>query len=236
MNSNRILVIVALVITVLASAGCLETRSGQKEQEEKQVLKKTVQTLQQSTADVNTRFQDLEDDVRRINGRLEAVDNRFNQFNAKTDKTDASLEMKIKESSDKIVAYREEITRLNIEVTDLRTQVAALVEEQRRVLQAQADKAAAAAKDREKGSYALAEEKFEQKNWKEAILDYEKYRKANPKGKQFAMATYKIGVSFQELGLIDEAKAFYEEVVSKFPKSKEADKASTRLKGLNKKK
>jgi TolA-binding protein len=85
-----------------------------------------------------------------------------------------------------------------------------------------------------KGPYALAEEKFDQKNWKEAILEYEKYRKANPKGKQFSTATYKIGVAFQELGLNDEAKAFYEEVISKFPKTKDADRASTRMKNLKK--
>ena len=54
----------------------------------------------------------------------------------------------------------------------------------------------------------------------------------NPKGKRYADATYKIGMSFQELKLKDDAKAFYQEVIQKFPKSSEAKKAEVRLKKL----
>jgi TolA-binding protein len=64
-------------------------------------------------------------------------------------------------------------------------------------------------------------------------LSYERYRSSHPKGKSFAAATLKIGVCFQELGMSDEAQAFYEEVVAKFPKSKEAEKANARLASIN---
>jgi TolA-binding protein len=50
------------------------------------------------------------------------------------------------------------------------------------------------------------------------------------------VATYKIGVCFQELGMIEEAKAFYDEVIAKYPKSNEAAKATSRLKAMSKKK
>ena len=70
------------------------------------------------------------------------------------------------------------------------------------------------------------------KKYKEAIVAFQKYRDGNPKGRSYGDATYKIGVSFQELGLKDEAKTFFEEVTSKFPGSKEAKKAAARMKSL----
>jgi TolA-binding protein len=77
-----------------------------------------------------------------------------------------------------------------------------------------------------------AAEMFSGKKWKDAAAAFQKYREAFPKGKAYSDATYKIGVCFQELGLKDEAKSFYDEVVAKFPKSKEAKKARIRLKSL----
>jgi TolA-binding protein len=91
-------------------------------------------------------------------------------------------------------------------------------------------------KNSDKNPFELGESRFEQKSWREAIFAYEDYRKSYPKGKNFGAATYKIGVSFQELGMLDDAKPFYDEVISKFPKSKEADRARSRLKAISKKK
>jgi len=72
----------------------------------------------------------------------------------------------------------------------------------------------------------------QKKHWKEAIVAYEKYRSTNPTGKRYAEATYKIGASFHELGMKSEAKAFYAEVVEKFPKGEWAKKSNGRLKAL----
>jgi TolA-binding protein len=222
----------------LLLTGCLETRNGSKELDEKVVLKSQVSALQKNTADTSSRFQDIEDDIRKLSGRIELNENRANQAMSRAEKSDGGAAARLKENDEKFKAYREELTRLNAEVEQLKTQMAGLAEEARRA-QAQASEASSARASEKaqsmKNPYAAAEEKFDQKNWKEAILDYERYRKGNPKGKNFAAATYKIGVSFQELGLIEEAKAFYEEVISKFPKTHDADKATTRLKGLKKK-
>ena len=70
------------------------------------------------------------------------------------------------------------------------------------------------------------------KKFKDAILAYQKYRDGNPKGRHYGEATFKMGVCFQEMGLKDEAKVFYEEVISKFPGSKDAKKAAVRAKQL----
>ena len=226
-------------LTVFLFTGCLETRDSQKEVEEKQVMRKQVQTLQQSNADVSSRFNDIEDEMRKINGRIEQTDQKVRQTNGLIDKGFGLADAKFKEKDE---VYREEFAKLRGELDSLKAQLAALQDENKKAAAAHAEASAAReakeAKDAKdaaeaaKNPFAVAEEKFEKKSWREAILDYEKYRKANPKGKQVATATYKIGVCFQELGLADDARAFYEEVVSKYPKAKEASKAQTRLKKL----
>ena len=216
-----------LLTFTIGASSCLETRGEQKEVEEKQVLKKQVQNLQATTADVNTRFQDVDDEMRKLGGRIDTVETKLAQSNEKSAKAAAQSEAKAKETD---TAYREEFTKLQGEIDQLKTQLAEMQESQKRMAQV-----AAPAPANPKTAFAAGEEKFEKKSWKEAILDYEKYRKAFPKGKEFSTATYKIGVSFQELGMTDEAKAFYEEVLQKFPKSKDASAAKTRLKSLKKK-
>ena len=229
-------------VTVAFMSGCLETRSSMHEQDEKVVIRSQVASLQKNTADINSRFQDIEDDIRRLSGKAEGTDNRIGKLDAKIEKQEAIAGQREREREEKLAAYREDITRLNSEVEQLKSQLSAQNDQQKRAAElaasAQSAQAAAAQASSEKSAknpYAAAQEKFDKKNWKEAILDFEKYRKGNPKGKNFATATYKIGVSFQELGLADDAQAFFEEVVSKFPKSHDAELANKRLKGLKKK-
>ena len=83
-----------------------------------------------------------------------------------------------------------------------------------------------------KSPLADATQHFNNKKWEDAILAYEDYRKHNPKGAEYAEATLKIGMCFQNMSLKDDAKVFYKEVVEKFPKSKEASVAKSKLKKL----
>jgi len=43
-------------------------------------------------------------------------------------------------------------------------------------------------------------------------------------------ALYKIGMSFESLGMGEDAKGFYQELVEKYPKSPEAKKARKKVK------
>jgi TolA-binding protein len=228
--------------------GCLETRETVKEQEDRQVLRKQVSNLQQTTADVNQRFQDHDDDIRKLNGRIEALENRLQKLEGKLDKVDSANDAKQKEYDG---VYREEFAKIKTDLEQMRTEFASQISALTAKI-ANDEKAAAAAAANERAASAKAvkppaakagieafqqgEEQFKAKQWKDAILDYERYRKANPAGKHFAAATYKIGVAFQELGMTDEAKAFYDELVAKFAKTKEAKAASQRLKALSAKK
>jgi len=215
-------------------AGCLQTREDQKEQDEKFVVRKQLSTLQQSTADVNSRFQELEDEIRKLNGRIETLEAKDQARELKNEKIVTSIENHSKESDQ---AYREEFTKQSGEIAALKAQVAGMqnvLDENRKAQNVRAEADQARAQQANKNPLATAEELYEKKQWKDAILSYEKYRSQNPKGKSFASATYKIGVCFQELGMNEDAQAFYEEVISKFPKSKESEKAASRLKKMKK--
>ncbi len=222
--------LLACLLVLLSTSACIQTRTELKEQEEKQVLQKQVKTLQSTTADVNSRFDDIESDLKRNNGKIESVENRISQSSQKQEKSLAALDAKIKEQNEKLAAYHESISKLESQMADLNKQMSDLQEGQKRAASA----AAAKVEKDEKDPFASGEENFKKKQWQEAVVDYNKYRKANPKGKQFATATYKIGVALQELGMNEEAKAFFDEVVSRFPKAAEAKKAAGRLKAMKK--
>lgn len=232
MIKNFLSLTVSAVFLTL-TAGCLETRNSAKEQEEKTVLKKQVANLQQSTADVNQRFSEIEDDQRKFSGRQEALEQRLAQLREKHEKTETALEGRTKDQDAKLAAFREEIEKVKHELSETK---AALVAAQN-ALQgvASGSTSAPASSGKSANAFDNAEAKFEAKQYRDAIFGYEDYRKNYPKGKHFASATLKIGISFQELGMADDAKPFYEEVIAKAPKSKEAEKARAKLKALGKK-
>jgi TolA-binding protein len=180
-----------------------------------------------------SRFEEYDEQVRALNGRVETLENALNQSQAalaNAGKDKAAQDQRFQ-------AYEEALKKLETQIANL---------QQAHQLMAQSDDnkepasgmsvalkpAAGAAVGGKKSAYDEGEELFHAKKWKESIVAYQKYRDVSPKGKSYADSTYKMGVAFQELGLKDEAKAFYEEVSTKFPKSMEAKKAAYRLKNL----
>lgn len=68
------------------------------------------------------------------------------------------------------------------------------------------------AKKRKLSHFAKAQSNFKNKKWELAIESYERYRKSNPKGKNYAKATKNIALSLEKLGFKEEAKSFYNEL------------------------
>lgn len=208
--------------------GCLKTRNDVRENEGRQVMQQQVVSMQRQTADAGNRFADIEEQMRGMNGRLEVVEHRVGQSQSGVDSALRTSQQQNADLNQKVAILQDALTKMETQVFQLTAEVQAL----------RAEKAAVAAqntaKQAKKTSLEMAEEFFDKKDWKQAILNFQKYRDSSPKGKSFADATYKIGVSFQELGMKDEAKTFYDEVVNKFPKSDEARRAKIRLKSLKK--
>jgi len=76
--------------------------------------------------------------------------------------------------------------------------------------------------------------KARNKSYKKAILSYQKVLDFKGSNKADG-ALLKIGLAFEKLGFLQEAKVFYQEVVNKYPKSKLVKEAKKRLRVLKKK-
>ncbi len=71
---------------------------------------------------------------------------------------------------------------------------------------------------------------FKLKQYKKAIVEYSKFPEKYTRSTHVPEALLKIGMSFEALGMKDDAKGFYQELVEKFPKSPEAKKARKKVK------
>lgn len=211
------------VFTVITLVGCenLVSRNDLREADQR----KQVQDLQRSSADVNSRFSEIEQDLRSMNGRVEVVESKLGQHNQETQRVKAIAEQSGQDANNKVKILQDEVAKLHEEVAGLTAQLNSIKS---------APPAEAAAEKPVKNGFDAAEELFEKKEWRKAIVAYQKFRDANPKSKKFPEATYKTGVCFQELSMKDEAKTFFDELIAKYPNSAEAKKAKARLKSLKK--
>lgn len=210
--------ILTFTFFTLTLSGCLVTRSAVREREQQ------VETQAQVKAQNTAQMVEVDENLRGLRGRVEEVENGLNQIQMQSRSVEAKHQESEKALAERLRVYQETLEKLEAQYLLLSQKVEAL--------QASATAPAAAAKTPAKGSFETAEDLFNKKNWKQAIVEYDKYRKSNPKGKKYSDATYKIAICFQELGMKDQAKVFYEEVVDSFPQSKTAGLAKDRLKKL----
>lgn len=211
--------ILILIIAFFLQA-CLQTRQEAKEVEARQVMQQQMSNLQRTSAEINEKFNEVDQALRSQSGRLDVLENHVKQ-EVPTQKA-KQLEMD-QEQDKKLTLLEESIQALQ---GQLATMEAGLKSAQTKQ-----------APDKEKKSNAKelwdsAQGLFSQKDYKKSILAYQKYRDQNPRGKNVPEATYKIGQSFLELGMKDEAKTFFDEVISQFPNSEAAKKAKAKIKGI----
>lgn len=83
----------------------------------------------------------------------------------------------------------------------------------------------------QEATFLRAESYYALKQYKKAIVDYSKFPEKYTRSKFMPAALYKIALSFDALGMRDDAKGFYQDLVDKYPKSSEARKARRKLKG-----
>lgn len=215
---KNLLVLFFGAVLSLALVGCLKTRSQLKQSGSAATVEEKRQTVVQQRAQQSLQMDELAEELRAMNGRIEILETELRQKQEAPVTAEADPLASI---NDKLRLYEQALLKLEESVLALQTQVAA------------GNKAAAKKpKAKKKGNFASAQEAFSGKRWKDAIFSYQKYRDLNPKGRKYAEATYKMGVSFQELGMSGEAKTFYSEVVEKFPKTSYGKKATYRLKNL----
>lgn len=84
-------------------------------------------------------------------------------------------------------------------------------------------------KKAEEASMLRADAYYALKDYKKAIVDYSKFPEKFHKSSYMPKALSQIGRCFEALGMKDDAKGFYQELVEKFPKSPEAKKARSKV-------
>lgn len=201
-------------------SGCLKTRSEMNEDDERKVMQTQLTDIQQSRADTQSRLNDIDAEIRKLNGRVEVVESKSLQSSVNEDQKSRDYAQRINDLEQKNKILADALEKLEIQIQGLATEVKT------------SPVAQEAPKASQVGNFAIAEGYFKKKEWKPAIVAYQKYRDLNPKGKDYAEASYKIGVCFEEMKMKSEAKAFYDEVIEKFPKTVYAQKSKFRLKKL----
>lgn len=239
MSLKRTFLIANLFLFMIPLVGCLKTRAELEAEQSGQQMQKQTQTQQRREAAPYKekappsayRFEEYDEQMRNFSGKMDGLEEKSNQlYSLMTAEREAAAKDKQLQEQ-KLAAYEEALKKLESEMQQLNEQIAQLKA-------AQAPAPAPSASHPNAGSkagktpYDEGEEHFNARNWKQAIFSYQQYREKFPKGKLYGDATYKIGVCFQELGQKEDARAFFDEVSSKFPKSKEAKKASIRMKSL----
>lgn len=212
--------------------GCLRTRSDfdvqkiQAAQEQKTTLTSVVSSAgvpqvirtPRLKAGLELQLQESQELIRALVGRLDALEKKIEENNS---------EQKLKQKlNEKLKFYEETLLSIDKRVTDLSKKI----EKPRAVSKKRKNKKKQS--KRKLSLYQLARKDFSTKNWKSAILKFQKFREKQSNGKRYIESTYKIGVSFMSLGLGQEAKVFFNEIISKFPKSQFAKKSKINLKAI----
>ncbi len=193
--------------------GCLKTRSQLRQEAD------GGRDLGRQTQEQIAPPEDMNETLREMRGRVDALESQILELKRTHQEEMNQEQVQKAEAEQRLKAYEEALKGLEAQLQASRTAPTT------------PSKSAGSSKAGT-DSFKEGEELFEDKKWKEAIVAFQKYRDGQPKGRMYAEATYKIGVCFQELKMKDAAKAFFEEVTAKFPKSKEAKKSAFRLKTI----
>ncbi len=216
---------VVLALAVGSLTSCLQTRSETSEQEEKQQVMSQVSTLQKVKADQQATIDELSENLRVTNGRVEALEARLQ----KSQEELAQVQNVAKTRQEEWISQSR---HLEEEIASLKDGLAKAQAASAAAATPNLSAAAGPGSESEKSSWDEADGLFTKKDYRRAATALQRYRDKYPKGKKLAEATYRIGICFQELGMPTEAKAFFGEVVEKHPRDPVAKKASFRLSQL----
>ncbi len=184
-----------------------------------------VQKLRVENANLKSQITEYEAQIRDYSGKVEELQIRL-------DRDQKSSAQRLGQENAELGAYKESVAALIKEKKDLADKVTKLQLENQES-QLKLKKANMSLKD----LMSLGDGYFDDKKWTKAVAEYQVYREKaksvnQTKTEDYALATYKIGVCFQELNLKQEAKTFYKSVVKQNAETKAAKYAKYRLEKL----
>lgn len=215
--------ICAVLTLSLSSCVTLKTRAGSSGKVRRAPKESPlVQSLRLQNADLKAKNLAYEEQFRLNSGKveeLEIINSRLNDSSTK----------RLGEENQELQAYKESVSELLAEKKKLEAEIILLKEANKKALNE-----VASAKRTPKQHLDVGDKLFDDKKWSEAAAEYQAFREKtkSKKTNDYALATYKIGVCFQELGLKNEAKTFYKSVLKKHKGMKAAKFAQYRLENL----
>ena len=225
------------VVLLIFTTSCLQTRSESAAGNQSQVYrKKNIENQNAESEAVIPKIDEHDELIRTLNGRVEALESRLDLAQKEKQATQSA----VNPDSQKIILLQEALSKMEMQIQKLEGEKSSVNAVKSSDSNLKIKKETAPAKTSEKTivtskqtPFEIGEDHFQKKEWKKAILSYQAHVEQYPKGKSVPESKYKIGVCFQELGLKDEASAFYEEVLSQYPKTEPGKKAKIRLTSMS---
>ena len=175
---------------------------------------------QQQRAQIDSRFFEIDRDFRELYGKIETVERSVDEIKLKSANAPAT---------DVTGAPSAKVTALEKRVATLEEALLAI---DKKLGQVSGAKTSSTSLPKAKGPFGRGEQLFRQGKYAEAIASFDTYRKRYPKGRRYAQATLMMGKSFQRLKLNQDAKAFYKEVIQRYPNTKVSLQAQQNIKSL----
>lgn len=223
---NKINLVLAIVAVAFLSS-CLKTRSELGEGYQSQVYAKKQAENQSTEATEVVRVDEKDELIRTLNGRVESLENQITQMHKQQrENTDAQKVQILQES---VIKMEAQMAKLEAELAAAKNANPSAPAPESSDAQLVASKPTGSAKPRT--SFDVAQDYFAKKDFKNAILEYQKFVDANGKSKSKLVpeAKYKIGLSFESMGLKDEAQSFYEEVAAQHGNTEFGKKAKQKV-------
>ncbi|AZZ35803.1 hypothetical protein CIK05_02965 [Bdellovibrio sp. qaytius] len=226
------------VVAALFLSSCLKTRSELGGDYQSQVYTKKQADNQKQAANepAEVKVDEKDELIRNLNGRVESLENQIQQMQNAYVKDP---------NNEKIKLLQESLIKMEAQVAKLETDLA-VAKFNAPTTPANENKPAANSSDakvppvkgapahasgKNNGAFDAGQEHFAKKDFKNAILEYQKFVDANAKTKNKLIpeAKYKIGLCFEAMGLKDEAQSFYEEVAAQHGNTEFGKKAKAKV-------
>ncbi len=231
--------IIFMISLVFGLTSCLKTRSELGSQYQSQVYTQKQadnQTLPNSGPE--PKIDERDELIRQLNGRVESLEKQLSEVQMSKNSSAEAEKMQLLQDS--LVKMEMQLQKLENEAalkpSDSRVRMPAPAKQtevkntETKKDEPKTEKVAAVKESIDKKTtFDVAQELYASKDFKKAILEYEKFVSANPKNKNVPEAKYKIGACFEAMGMKDEAFSFYEEVASLYSGSTYGKKAKQKV-------
>ena len=189
--------------------------------EKSEKVEGNIRSVQKQTAELDAQFHEINESLRHMNGQFEVLQKQITDLKEQNQHLENRLEETDKQNKDTLGLLEQEIELLRSGRPSARGK------DKRKSQNKNYRK-----KRSKKTSLLLnkGNQHFQNKRWKQAIINFENYRQESAKkDSSFAHATYRIALSFEKLGMKENAKSYFEELVKLFPRSHLAQKAKSHL-------